>query len=292
MNMFILSRGGKGLNGGPQNRLSMTIEFGFSPCPNDTFMFWAWMHDKVDTELRIKPRMADIQELNRWALGETPLPLTKVSASTYLDQKVKERYRLLKVGAALGRGCGPLVVSREPWSPEEGTPLRLAIPGLNTTATRLAHAAIGASAREWVELRYDDIMPAVLEGRVDAGVIIHESRFTYARLGLHLAFDLGAWWESLTGLPLPLGVMVAGQDLADEVVVQVEHALSASLAKAWKLFEHPADPENKQLWEYLRRHAIELDDATMAAHIDLYVNEFSADLGVEGQAALKRFSEL
>lgn len=270
----------------------MTLEFGFSPCPNDTFMFWAWTHGKVNSELRIEPRLADIQELNCWALGDAPLPLTKVSASTYLDPKVMSRYRLLKVGAALGRGCGPLVVSREPWSPEEDSPLRLAIPGRNTTAERLARAALGTSAQEWVELRYDDIMPAIIDGRVDAGVIIHESRFTYAGLGLHLAFDLGAWWENLTRLPLPLGVMVARRDLGDEVVARVEEALSDSLKQAWSLFEHPTMPENSQLWAYLREHAVELDDATMAAHIDLYVNEFSADLGAEGQAALERFSKL
>lgn len=270
----------------------MTLGFGYSPCPNDTFMFWAWAHRLVETKLEIEPHMADIQELNRLALDGATLPLTKVSASTYLDPEVQSRYRLLNVGAALGRGCGPLVVSREAWSEERPSSLKLAIPGRNTTAARLAQAALGHRATEWAELRYDDIMPAVLEGRVDAGVIIHESRFTYQGLGLQLGFDLGSWWEQLTGLPLPLGVMLARRDLADEVVAEAERALSESLAKAWRMFEHPEDPEAADLWAYLRHHAIELDDSTMAAHIDLYVNSFSADLGDEGRAALDRFSTL
>ena len=274
------------------NRQGMKLEFGFSPCPNDTFMFWAWAHERVASQITLMPRMADIQELNKMALADAPLALTKVSASTYLEPKVRERYRLLNVGAALGRGCGPLMVSKTPWALGDSELPRVAIPGRNTTACRLAQAALGGQVKEWVELRYDDIMPAVLDGRVDAGVVIHESRFTYAGLGLHLAFDFGTWWEKLTGLPLPLGVMVARRDLDDAVVAEAERTLAASLARAWKLFEQPADPENRELWEYLRHHAIELDDTTMAAHIDLYVNEYSADLGAEGHAALERFSSL
>ncbi len=270
----------------------MKLEFGFSPCPNDTFMFWAWVHQKVQSSIVLEPVMADIQELNRWALGDEPLALTKVSASTYLEPKVQERYRLLNVGAALGRGCGPLMVSKAPWSSGSGGLAKVAIPGRNTTAFRLAQSALGDQVTEWVELRYDDIMPAVLEGRVDAGVVIHESRFTYAGLGLHLAFDFGSWWEDLRGLPLPLGVMVARRDLGEDLVAEVERSLGESLAQAWKLFEQPDSPENQELWTYLRHHAIELDDTTMSSHIDLYVNAYSADLGEEGRAALARFSSL
>lgn len=271
----------------------MKLDFGFSPCPNDTFMFWAWAHGRLGTEVTLRPHLADIQELNATALGDAPLPLTKVSAATFLNPRVQERYRLLDVGAALGRGCGPLVVSREPWSSESSRVLSLAVPGLNTTAYRLARAAMADRVYDWIEMRYDEIMPATLEGRVDAGVIIHESRFTYQGLGLHLAFDLGRWWEESTGLPLPLGVMVASRDLAEEDVASVERALVQSIERAWQLFRGKrANPEVQALWTYLRQNAIELDDATMAAHIELYVNDFSLSLGREGRAALKRFETL
>jgi 1,4-dihydroxy-6-naphthoate synthase len=271
----------------------MTLDFGYSPCPNDTFMFWAWAHGRVPTDLDLRPRLEDIQELNRLALAGAPLALSKISASTYLDPRVRERYRLLDVGAALGRGCGPLVVSKAPWSISQPTPLKLAVPGLNTTAYRLARGALSEHVSEWIEMRYDEIMPATLQGKVDAGVIIHESRFTYQGLGLHLALDLGQWWEQRTGLPLPLGVMVARRDVDQQTVAGVEQALSQSLRQAWKLFRSEAqDDEVKALWSYLRDNAIELDDATMAAHIDLYVNDYSLDLGDEGRAALERFATL
>ena len=270
----------------------MTLDFGFSPCPNDTFMFWGWVHGKIETPLAIRPHMADIEELNRLALGDAPLALTKVSASTYLNPRVQERYRLLGVGAALGRGCGPLVVSRTPWSDAHSQAHKIAIPGQNTTAARLARSALAGTEHRFIELRYDEIMPAILKGTVEAGVIIHESRFTYAGLGLNLALDLGAWWEGRTGLPLPLGLMVARRDLNEELVSQVEQALGDSLKLAWSLLQQPEAKDNAALWAYLREHAIELDDATMAAHIALYVNAFSADLGSEGRAALEEFARL
>lgn len=271
----------------------MTLPFGYSPCPNDTFIFWAWAHGHLSTGVSLRPYLADIQELNRLALSENRLPLTKVSASTYLNPLVRERYRLLDVGAALGRGCGPLIVSRTAWESTPPPGLRLAVPGFDTTACRLARAALGEQVAEWVELRYDDIMPATLDGRVDAGVIIHESRFTYRSHGLVLALDLGSWWEELTGLPLPLGVMVADRTLGEPVIACVESALRESLRVAWGLFEAAPESEPKRaLWSYLRENAVELDDATMAAHIQLYVNSFSESLGTEGREALERFANL
>lgn len=267
----------------------MNLDFGYSPCPNDTFMFWAWAFGRVASPLSLRPRLEDIQELNRLALTRAPLPLTKASASTYLDPEVRQRYRLLNVGAALGRGCGPLIVNRE--GPLTGRLRRLAVPGFDTTACRLARAALGDQVDEWVELRYDEIMPAILGSTVDAGVIIHESRFTYQSQGLKLALDLGLWWEERTGLPLPLGVMLARRDLEESVVSQAETALAASIRLAWQTFQGPADAA-AELWTYLRAHAIELDDNTMAAHINLYVNDFSLDLGAEGREALRQFSTL
>ncbi len=272
----------------------MPIDFGYSPCPNDTFLFWAWVHGLISEAPPITPRFADIQELNLRALGETPWALTKVSASTYFRLEVQERYRLLSVGAALGRGCGPLVVSRKPWPRMPQGSLRLAVPGLDTTACRLARAALGSRVTDWIELRYDQIMPAVLQGRqVDAGVIIHESRFAYQSFGLHLALDLGQWWEEQTGLPLPLGVMVAHRSLELDPVARVEEALRQSLEMAWQVFAQPKDsPGNQSLWDYLRTHAIELEDSTIAAHIELYVNQHSLELGTEGRTALERLEQL
>ncbi|HIB64437.1 MAG TPA: 1,4-dihydroxy-6-naphthoate synthase [Phycisphaerales bacterium] len=252
-------------------------------------MFWAWAHGKLSTELALEPVLYDIQELNRLALDEGELDFTKVSMATYLSPSVKEKYRLLSSGAALGKGCGPLVVSQKPWRPGEAGKLRLAIPGRDTTACKLAEMALGDEVEEWVELRYDKIMPAVLEGRdVDAGVIIHESRFVYKGLGLECAFDLGQWWEQETGLPLPLGVMLARRDLPENVAEEAEQILRDSIRLADELIDHAS---GESLWKYMRDNAVELEDQTMRAHVQLYVNRFSVDLGQQGRAAVKEFEK-
>lgn len=252
-------------------------------------MFWAWAHEKLSTRLSLEPVLHDIQELNRLALEEGKLDFSKVSMATYLSSSVKERYRLLSSGAALGRGCGPLVVSKEPWQPDSGKKLRLAIPGRDTTACKLAEMALGDQVEEWVELRYDKIMPAVLEGgEVDAGVIIHESRFVYKGLGLECAFDLGRWWEQETGLPLPLGIMLARRDLPESVVREAEETLRESIRLADKMIDHES---GESLWSYMRDNAIELEDQTMRSHVELYVNQFSVDLGTEGRAAIEEFEK-
>lgn len=268
----------------------MKLDFGYSPCPNDTFMFWAWAHRKIESSIELSPRLADIQELNRLALGDSPYALTKVSIPTYLDPRVRDRYRLLSVGAALGRGCGPLVVSRVPWDPADAKRLRVAVPGRNTTAFSLAQMALGDWAEEWVELRYDEIMPAVLSGeRVDAGVIIHESRFAYQALGLYCALDLGEWWEKSTDLPLPLGVMLAHRELSSADVEACEASLRKSIELAWKSLGE--DALDSSLWSYLRDNAIELNDQTIRSHIELYVTEFSRELGEEGCEAIEEFAK-
>lgn len=268
------------------------IRFGYSPCPNDTFMFWAWAHQKISTPVSLQPTLFDIQELNRLALDDAELELTKVSMATYLDPRIRSEYELLSAGAALGRGCGPLVVSKKSWSKDAPTPLKLAIPGRNTTAFRLTEMALGPWIQEWVELRYDEIMPAVLSGEVEAGVIIHESRFVYRDLGLKCAFDLGQWWEEETGFPLPLGVMIARKTLSDETVREVEQNLSRSIGLAWDVLSKGTDhPDHDSLWRYLRDNAIELDDNTMRSHIELYVNDYSLDLGEEGRMAVEAFKE-
>lgn len=273
------------------NGEGMSINFGYSPCPNDTFMFWAWAHGKVGEALAVSSVLHDIQELNRLAIEKSSLEFTKVSMATYLQPVIRERYRLISSGAALGRGCGPLVVSEKAWSIAEPTPLRLAVPGRDTTACKLAEMALGEWVSEWVELRYDEIMPAVLSGEVvDAGVIIHESRFVYHKLGLSCAFDLGKWWEKETGLPLPLGLMLARQDLDSEIVQRAEENLRQSIVHARTVMEAgPEHPDGASLWKYMRDNAIELEDETISAHVELYVNDFSVDLGEEGTAAVREF---
>jgi len=173
-----------------------TLTFGFTPCPNDAFAFHALVHGLVDAPFEVEPVLLDIEELNRRARA-AELDLTKLSFGA--APAVRDRYRLLRSGAALGRGAGPLVVARAP----DGSHERIAIPGRDTTAfllLRLAWPELG----EVVELRYDEILGAVERGDVDAGLIIHESRFTYAEHGLVAVADLGEWWEGETGLPVPL----------------------------------------------------------------------------------------
>jgi 1,4-dihydroxy-6-naphthoate synthase len=231
------------------------------------------VHGLVEAPFGIEPVLLDIEELNRQAhTGE--LDLTKLSFGAVGG--VGERYRLLRSGAALGRGVGPLVVAREPRSV---TGARVAIPGRETTAyllLRLAEPEPG----EIVELRYDLILDAVATGEVDAGLIIHESRFTYADHGLVAVADLGTWWEQETGLPVPLAGIFARADLDEETIAAAEGAIRASVEHAF------AQPEASR--EYVRAHSHELSDEVCDAHIALYVNEFSIDLGDEGLAAIGR----
>jgi len=253
-----------------------TLTFGYSPCPNDTFAFHALAHGLVDAPFRVHPVLLDIEELNRRAhTGE--LDLTKLSVGAFAS--VGDRYRLLRSGAALGHGVGPLVVARTPMSLADAVRGRIAIPGRETTAfhlLRLAAPALG----DVVELRYDQILRAVEVGDVDAGLIIHESRFTYAAHGLVKVADLGEWWEGQTGLPVPLAGICARNDLDAETVAHAESALRASVQYA---FDHPAASR-----AYVRANSQELSDEVCDAHIKLYVNELSLDVGDDGLRAIAR----
>lgn len=252
----------------------MTPTFGFTPCPNDAFAFHALVHGLVPFE--VEPVLYDIEELNRRAAaGE--LQLTKLSFGA--AAAAGERYRLLRSGAALGRGVGPLVVAREPASLERAAAGRVAVPGLETTAYRLLRLAAPALG-DVVELRYDRILRAVVEGDVDAGLIIHESRFTYREHGLVRVADLGEWWEGDTGLPVPLAGIFARSDLEPGTVAEAEAAVRASVEYA---FAHPEASR-----DYVRSLAQELSDEVCASHIALYVNERSVDIGDEGLVAARR----
>ena len=245
---------------------------GFSPCPNDTFIFDALVHGRVDTEsLTLNPRLEDVETLNRLAAAGK-LQVSKVSYGALPG--LLDDYVLLRSGGALGRGCGPLVVAREP---QDLRGARIAIPGKRTTANlllRLWNPEIPAG----IPMVYSDIMPAVARGEVDAGLIIHESRFTYPQHGLTRLVDLGEWWEGETGLPIPLGGIVAQRALGPETIAQVEGAIRRSVQYA---FRHPDASR-----AYVSAHAQEMDESVMCAHIDLYVNQFSLELGDEGAHAV------
>jgi len=260
------------------------LTFGYSPCPNDTFAFHALTFGLVEAPFRIRPVLLDIEELNRQA-QQGAFDLTKLSVGAFAG--VGSRYRLLRSGAAMGHGVGPLVVARTPMSLREAVAGRLAIPGRETTAFRLLRLAAsgGGSAtgdvlRDVVELRYDLILRAVASGAVDAGLIIHESRFTYAAHGLHQVTDLGAWWETATGLPVPLAGICARDDLDPMLAAAAETAIRASVQYA---FDHPEASQ-----EYIRLHAQEMSPEVCAAHIRLYVNAQSLDIGDNGVQAIAR----
>jgi 1,4-dihydroxy-6-naphthoate synthase len=252
-----------------------TLTLGYSPCPNDTFIFHALVHGIVGVDwLSFRERLEDVETLNRLA-ADGVLDVTKVSYGA-IPHLVRD-YVLLRSGGALGRGCGPLVVAREDFGREVLTGRRIAIPGRNTTANLLLRL-FAPDAPAGVEMVYSDIMPAVERGEVDAGLIIHESRFTYPQHGLAKVVDLGEWWERTTGLPIPLGGILARRDLGDDAIRAVDDAIRRSVEHA---FAHPTD------WrEYVRRHAQEMDEEVQQRHIDLYVNRFTADLGDEGERAI------
>ncbi len=251
-----------------------SLTFGYSPCPNDTFAFHALTHGLVDVPCPITPVLLDIEELNRRAHSGL-CNLSKLSVGAFAA--VGDRYRMLRSGAALGYGVGPLVVARTDMTLAQAVRGRLAIPGRETTAFRLLRLA-APSQGDVIEMRYDRILRAVSEGDVDAGLIIHESRFTYAAHGLRQIADLGTWWETETGLPVPLAGICARNDLDVALVADVERAIRASVQYA---FDHPEASR-----EYVRANAQEMSDAVCDAHIKLYVNDLSLDVGDEGLRAI------
>lgn len=256
------------------------MQLGYSFCPNDTFIFYALSHGKVSTPFPVSEVLEDVETLNVWAL-EGKLPLTKISYAAY--GRLRDKYVALRSGGALGRGVGPLLVAKQPLegiaampSPDSLVGRRIAIPGKNTTAFMLLSFYAGGFIP--VELRYDQIMPAVERGQVDAGLIIHESRFTYHLHGLHKVLDLGEWWESVTGLPLPLGAILARRDLGEATIRALDNAVRQSLEYA---YAHP-----QETVAYIKQYAQELEDQVIWAHIHTYVNEFSLEVGAEGERAV------
>ncbi|MFE5582632.1 1,4-dihydroxy-6-naphthoate synthase [Kitasatospora sp. NPDC056531] len=257
------------------------LSIAYSPCPNDTFVFHAWAHGLVPGADAPEVTFADIDITNGLAeRGE--LDVLKISYGAL--PWVLEEYALLPCGGALGRGCGPLVLTL----PGVGSPAELAgktvaVPSERSTAYLLfrlwAAEAVPGGFGEIVVLPFHEIMPAVRDGRVDAGLVIHEARFTYQQYGLHSLADMGEAWEERTGLPIPLGAIVAKRSLGAERLRALADTIRASVRQAW------AEPAASR--EYVLAHAQEMDPAVADQHIGLYVNEFTADLGEEGYEAVR-----
>jgi 1,4-dihydroxy-6-naphthoate synthase len=249
----------------------------YSPCPNDTYIFGALTNGLLDDAPQVRAHLADIEELNAAAAnGEYALTKVSYGAIPFL----MDRYKILRSGGALGRSCGPLLVARPADSPQHFADFarkRIAIPGEHTTAFLLLRLALGRRLHT-VPMRFDRIVGAVAHGDVEAGLIIHESRFTYRDAGLIAIADLGEWWETLTLLPVPLGAVLVRNDIGEGEAKSLDAAIRRSLAFA--------RGNEGVVMPYVRAHAVEMNDDVMKAHIALYVNEFSDDLGETGREAV------
>ncbi|WP_291427064.1 1,4-dihydroxy-6-naphthoate synthase [Deinococcus sp.] len=253
------------------------LTLGYSFCPNDTFIFHALHAGLTPSPLPVQEVLEDVQTLNEWAV-QGRLPMTKISYRAYFG--VMEEYVALRAGGALGRGVGPLIVTRG--DVHDLNAQVVASPGALTTAELLLRQVYPDV--QVVHMRYDDVMPAVQRGEyqgrhIAAGLIIHESRFTFQNFGLSRLLDLGAWWEQETSLPLPLGAILVRRSLAPELQWSLNTAVRQSLEYA---YDHPGAAMG-----YIRQHALEMSGEVMQAHIDLYVNNFSLDVGEEGQRAVQ-----
>jgi 1,4-dihydroxy-6-naphthoate synthase len=253
------------------------LRIGLSPCPNDTFLLHALLAGRVDTgDVSFDPVIEDVEALNeRLIAGD--LPVTKASFAAFA--RARDRYAACRTGAALGRGAGPLVVAARPTSSHELGDRKVLLPGEHTTAA-LLFRTFHPEVTDTVHLRYDRHLDALLRGEADAAVVIHELRFTFRERGLHEVEDLGLRWERTTRLPLPLGGFFVRRDVEPALARDVERWIGESLAFA------RAHPEASR--DFVRRHAQELAEGVTAQHIGLYVNEFSAALGAEGEKAVRR----
>jgi 1,4-dihydroxy-6-naphthoate synthase len=251
------------------------ISLGYSPCPNDTFIFYGLVHGRIEGAPEFREVLEDIETLNRFAV-RAELDTTKISFHAFAH--LRESYCLLRSGGALGRGCGPLVISKQAIDPKDLANKRVAIPGELTTAALLLRLH-SPGLTDFVVKPFNEIMPACESGEVDAGVIIHESRFTYPEYGLSKVIDLGEWWEATTGHPIPLGGILAKRELGEAMIARIDRSLKASVEFAY------ANPDIVK--PYIRTHAQEMDEAVMQQHIDLYVNEYSIDYGEEGESAIR-----
>jgi 1,4-dihydroxy-6-naphthoate synthase len=253
----------------------MKLTLGFSPCPNDTFIFDAMVNGKVDTKgIEFDYALEDVETLNHWA-SEGKLDVTKLSYNTFLH--TVDQYALLHSGSALGKGVGPLLVAREDLDLSKLSSYRIAIPGVQTTANLLFTLAFPEATNK-EELVFHEIEASVLNGHYDAGLIIHESRFTYQQKGLKKLMDMGDWWESTMNAPIPLGGIVIKRSLGSELAASVDQIIKESLQYAWA--NYPALPP------FVIDHSQDMAEEVMRNHIQLYVNDYTNELGEEGTRAI------
>jgi len=263
-----------------------TLTLGFSPCPNDTFIFDALVNGGIDTGgLDFDYVMEDVETLNQWAF-EGKLAITKLSYNTLL--KVSDRYALLDSGSALGRGVGPLVICTAAEYAKITDPVayfkqaKIAIPGVHTTANLLFTLA-HPEATHKTEVLFSEIEEKVLDGTFDCGLVIHESRFTYRQRGLEKIMDMGDWWEKESGAAIPLGGICVRRNIPKEVARQVERLIRGSLEMSWENYP--------RLSAFVTENAQEMEEEVMRKHIELYVNEYSLSLGAEGRRAVDTLFE-
>ncbi len=257
------------------------LSLGYSPCPNDTFIFYALVHKRIPFEgFSIREQLEDVETLNRMAF-EGKLDITKISFHAYAY--VRDHYTLLRSGGALGKGCGPLLVARHGHTSIDLTNQCIAIPGELTTAFLLLRL-YEPGVKNIIVLPFHQILNAVQQGKAEAGLIIHESRFTYQHFGLRKILDLGDWWEKISGYPIPLGGIIMKRSFDKELVNLMEEKIRQSIRYAQM---HPEEPR-----DYIRGHAREIEDSVICSHIDLYVNEYSLDIGSGGEKSIRfLFSE-
>jgi 1,4-dihydroxy-6-naphthoate synthase len=267
---------------GSKRKISMKLTLGFSPCPNDTFIFDALVNRKIDTgDLEFEVALEDVQTLNEWAI-KGKLDISKISYGVL--PLLITHYSLLHSGGALGKGVGPLLISKNKISDlRDINEMHIAIPGVNTTAHVLFSLAFPKAQKKHFTI-FSEIENSVLSGKVEAGVIIHENRFTYQQKGLLKVVDLGEYWEEKTELPIPLGGIIAKKNLGNELHKTINALVRQSIEYAF--VNYPAIPE------YVKQHSQEMDETVMRQHIDLYVNNFSLDLGEQGVQAVKKLLQI
>lgn len=259
--------------------MSEKLSLGYSPCPNDTFIFHGLAFGAVVWPGGLDITLADVEELNSLALGGK-LDVVKVSVAAAAG--ILDDYVLLRAGGAMGYGVGPILVAKGECDLASLDGKTVAIPGRKTTANLLfglccREAGVNVALKEMV---FDEVMPAVADGEVDAGVVIHEGRFTFQEQGMTRILDLGAWWEEHTGLPIPLGAIAVRRSLGEKVAREMNEAIRQSLLGARK------NPEGAR--DYIKQHAQEMDDGVIREHIDTFVTDYSLDVGEAGVSAVER----
>ncbi len=259
----------------------MNFTLGFSPCPNDTFIFDALVNKKINTgDFDFNVRLEDVETLNNLAKNES-LDFTKISYGVL--PLITKKYKMLNSGGALGKGVGPLLISQKPVEFNDVEKHTIAIPGENTTAHLLFSLAF-PHAKKKVFKRYDQIENAVLESENILGVIIHENRFTYSEKGLHKIIDLGNFWDKKTSLPIPLGGIAGKRSIDQKILIQIDSLIKQSIEYAFRQYPFIDD--------YVKQHSQEMEVEVMKKHIDLYVNQYSLTLGGEGRKAVQKFMEI